>query len=127
MAEPLQLILHPWLQIYDPNGQALAGGKVWTYEAGTTTPLVTYSDSEQTVPNTNPVILDAEGKAPLYVTGPWKMVVQYADGAQLRTHDDLIGITSDVVALISGNPEFVVHMESAAGLFLSQNFASLNF
>ena len=32
-------------QFFDANGNPLAGGKVYTYAAGTTTPIVTYTDS----------------------------------------------------------------------------------
>lgn len=47
-----------------PNGTVpLDGGKVYTYNSGTTIPLLTYSDANRTIPNTNPVILDANGEA----------------------------------------------------------------
>ncbi len=51
---------------YDHDGNALAGGKVHTYEAGTSTEYTTYSDPGLTVPNDNPVILDANGEADIY-------------------------------------------------------------
>lgn len=46
----------------------LAGGKIYTYEAGTSTPLTTYSDPNGLFPNTNPVVLDANGEANIYLT-----------------------------------------------------------
>jgi len=49
----------PKQQFLDANGNPLSGGKVYTYAAGTTTPLVTYTDESGTTPNTNPVILAA--------------------------------------------------------------------
>lgn len=49
-------------QFFDDNGDPLSGGKVYTYEAGTTTNKVTYTTSEETASHTNPVILDAAGR-----------------------------------------------------------------
>jgi hypothetical protein len=47
----------------------LVGGKVYTYAAGTTTPLASYSDPDGEVAhqNTNPIILDANGEASIYL------------------------------------------------------------
>jgi hypothetical protein len=33
-------------QFFDNNGVILTGGKIFTYEAGTTTPLATYTSSQ---------------------------------------------------------------------------------
>ena len=53
-------------QFEDRNGKPLAGGKVFTYEANTTTPKITYADPDGKAPNTNPVILDQAGRAKIY-------------------------------------------------------------
>lgn len=45
---------------FDSNGLPLAGGMVYTYAAGTTTPQVSYLNSTGTT-NTNPVVLDSQG------------------------------------------------------------------
>jgi len=52
----------PKAQFFDANGSPLVGGKVYTYAAGTTTPLATYTDASAATPNTNPVILDSRGE-----------------------------------------------------------------
>lgn len=64
MAAPLTLALKQFL---DANGDPLSGGKLYSYAAGTTTPLVTYSNAAGTTPNTNPVVLDAAGRATVYL------------------------------------------------------------
>ena len=46
----------PKLQFFDNNGNPLVGGKLYTYAAGTTTPLATYTDASSGTPNTNPII-----------------------------------------------------------------------
>lgn len=56
----------PKAQFFDVNGSPLVGGKVYTYAAGTTTPLATYTDASATTPNTNPVILDSRGECNLW-------------------------------------------------------------
>ncbi|AYA04632.1 hypothetical protein BEN74_18810 [Acinetobacter sp. WCHAc010034] len=63
-------------QFEDRNGKPLAGGKVFTYEANTTTPKLTYADPDGKAPNTNPVILDEAGRAKIYAdTGAYRVQV----------------------------------------------------
>ena len=51
----------------DSNGDPLAGGKLWSYAAGTSTPLATYTTQALNVANTNPTILDASGRASVFI------------------------------------------------------------
>jgi hypothetical protein len=51
-------------QFFDNNGNPLSGGKIYTYEAGTSTPLATYTSSFGTTAHTNPIVLDAGGRVP---------------------------------------------------------------
>ena len=46
----------------DSNGVPLAGGQLFSYVYGTTTPLSTYQDPLLTTPNANPIIADANGR-----------------------------------------------------------------
>lgn len=62
-------------QFCDANGAPLAGGLVYFYVVGTTTPKTTYKDSALTVPNTNPVILDAAGRATIWGSGLFRQVL----------------------------------------------------
>lgn len=57
------------------GGAGLAGGKVYTYAAGTNTPKVTYTDYTGSVmsQNTNPVILDSSGSANIWLIGNYKI------------------------------------------------------
>jgi hypothetical protein len=63
---------------FDSNGQPLASGCVYFYIPGTTTPKATYQDSGQAIANTNPVQLDAAGRAIIYGTGTYRQVVKAA-------------------------------------------------
>ena len=73
------------------GGGVNSGGSVYTYKAGTTTQLTTYSDVGLTSKNTNPVVLDTNGQASIYYGGPFKVVICDANGVQLQTIDNLYG------------------------------------
>lgn len=62
-------------RFFDSSNKPLTGGKVFTYEAGTTNPAITWSDENQEVANTNPVILDDEGSALIFFKGKYRFVV----------------------------------------------------
>jgi hypothetical protein len=49
----------------DANGFPLAGGKLYSFMAGTSTPLATYTTQALDVPNTNPVILTRPARVDL--------------------------------------------------------------
>ena len=50
------------VQLFDNSGRVLAGGKIYTYLAGTTTPAATYTTYTAETPNANPMILDSGGR-----------------------------------------------------------------
>jgi hypothetical protein len=79
-------------QHFDTLGDVLNGGKVYSYEAGTDTPLATYQDLAGATPNANPTILDAYGRATIRVTDgvAYKFVLKDADDNILRTEDNVI-------------------------------------
>lgn len=60
----------------DNNGKPLVGGKLFTYAAGTTTKLATYTDSSGGTPNSNPIILDFRGEANVWI--PPNVAYKYA-------------------------------------------------
>lgn len=74
---------------FDDGGAPAAGYLLHTYETGTTTPLTTYQDQAATVPNTNPIVLDAAGRAKLWLV----------DSAEYRLH-----LTTPLGATVSGYP-----------------------
>src|SRR5581483_4282051 len=84
----------PRCQFFDSNGAPLAGGKVYTYSAGSSNPLTTYknsgSDPGGQVQNSNPIILDAGGFADIWTAaGSYKVVVTDYAGVQQYTVDYL--------------------------------------
>lgn len=81
----------PKVQFLDANGAPLVGGKVYTYAAGTSSPLATYTTAAGTAANTNPVILDARGEANIwYTTGTsYKVILKDASDATIWTVDNI--------------------------------------
>jgi hypothetical protein len=75
---------------FDANGNPLAGGKLYSYAAGTTTPQATYSDSTGTA-NANPVVLDSSGYADVWLdpTLVYKFVLKDSLDATLWTIDNV--------------------------------------
>lgn len=51
-------------QFFDQNGDPLSGGFFYTYLAGTTTKVNTFTTSAGNIPNANPQTLDAAGRLP---------------------------------------------------------------
>lgn len=83
----------PYFQWIDGNGNPLAGGYLYFYASGTSTPLATYSDSGLTIANTNPVEANSEGYwGPIYLqAADYKVVLKDADGVQVWTADPVSG------------------------------------
>lgn len=79
-------------QFLDGNGDPLAGGLLYSYVAGSTTPLTTYSDNEVTQ-NANPVVLDARGEADVWLaaSNTYKLTLTDSDGNEIWTVDNVSG------------------------------------
>jgi len=70
-------ILPPgYTQYLDSNGKPLSAGKVYNYIPNTTTPKTTWQDAAETIPNANPVILDAGGRAKILGDGSYRQIVK---------------------------------------------------
>lgn len=70
-------------RFYNNAGAVNAGGKVYTYTAGTSTPVATYTSSSAATPNANPIILDSKGECDLWITGQIKINVLESDDTQV--------------------------------------------
>lgn len=81
-------------RFFDDQGRPLVGGKVYSYEVGTTTPKPTFSDPAATVPNTNPVILDDAGSADIYLSGVYSIRIEDADGVLIESADDVFDFSA---------------------------------
>lgn len=76
----------------DANGEPLALGKLYVYEAGSSTPKTTYTERSAApgTENTNPIILDADGWCDLWIeSGYYKLVLKDANDVTIWTKDDI--------------------------------------
>lgn len=96
-------------QYFDSSGDPLLGGKLYVYESGTTTPKDTYADVGYTTPNTNPIVLGADGRMPdVFFAGEAKIVLTDADDVQIAVLDPIGGESlsaAEVLALYESNPD----------------------
>jgi hypothetical protein len=84
----------PKLQFFDLNGAPLSGGKLYTYAAGTTTPLASYTDFTGNIANTNPIILDSRGEANVWLSGDvYKFALYDSTNVLIWTVDNINGTT----------------------------------
>ena len=83
-------------QFFDNNGLPLAGGLLYTYAAGTTTPLATYSDNTGATPNANPIVLDSAGRVSgeVWLTNGsnYKFVLKTSAAVTVWTYDNIAGV-----------------------------------
>jgi hypothetical protein len=78
-------------RFFDSNGDPLVGGKVYSYQAGTSTPIATYTDQGGLTQNSNPIILDANGEASIWIIGSsnYKFVLTDANDNMINTVDQV--------------------------------------
>ena len=104
MAVTLSFIGGAGWQFFDNNGVPLAGGKLYTYAAGTTTPQTTYTSRDGLTANANPIILDSAGRTPQQIWSTegllYKYVITTSSNVLIRTWDNIGGteVASDLGA-----------------------------
>ena len=83
-------------QFFNNDGLPLNAGKLYTYQAGSTTPLTSYTDSSGLIANTNPIILGTDGRPPstIWLTEGffYKFVLATSSNVTIQTYDNLYGI-----------------------------------
>ena len=98
MSYSLSLFAGAGWQFFDNNGTILSGGKLYTYSAGTTSPLATYTSSTAVTLNPNPIILDSAGRVPAEV---WVNSSSIAKFVLKDSTDVLIGTWDNIPSLVS--------------------------
>lgn len=95
-------------QGFDDQGNVLALGKVYFYEPGSSTPKDTYTDSTLATANANPVVLNTNGRAAVWLNGNYKVILKDAND---NTIDNQNNINPEVATVSDGfnfltNPSF---------------------
>ncbi|MDC4790812.1 hypothetical protein NQ839_01050, partial [Acinetobacter baumannii] len=95
----------------DKCGHPLAGGSVFAFEVGTSTPKDTFKDANGTIPNTHPIKLDYRGEADIYLlSGRYRFVVYSCTGVKIYDVDNVGEWLGTINALA------VTHVDSLEGL-----------
>lgn len=111
----------PKLQFFTSNGVPLVGGKLYSYQAGTLTPLATYADSTGNTANPNPTILDSRGEANVWLSSSsYKFVLKDSNDVLIWTVDNISTPQALITALqnnlaASSGSSLVGFIQSGAG------------
>lgn len=111
MAVNLSALAGAGQQFFDNNGNPLSGGKLWSYQAGTTTPQTTYTTAAGNVAHTNPIILDAAGRVAtgeiwLTASSNYKFVLMTSADVTLATWDNITGINGTGITANASNVQY---------------------
>lgn len=95
-------------QYFDDSGDPLAGGLVYAYIAGTTTPQATYTTAAGSTANANPVVLDSNGRAAIWLdpTLSYKLVIKTSAGVTIKTVDTIAGSAASGIPIWSANTTY---------------------
>jgi hypothetical protein len=92
-AQTVQPILQPHATYVDAAGDPCVGCFLYSYAAGTTTPLNTYTDSTGGTPNTNPVVLGTDGGAAVWLgASSYKFILKDTGLTPIWTVDNVSGV-----------------------------------
>ena len=83
-------------QFFDNNGVPLAGGLIYTYQAGSSTPQATYTTAVGNVAHSNPIVLNSTGRVPggeiwLSIGVSYKFTIDDANSVLIGTYDNING------------------------------------
>lgn len=100
------------------TGIPLAGGKLYTYQAGSSTPLAAYTTINGNIAHTNPIILGSDGKLPdeLWLTYGfnYKLVLTDANDVLIYTYDNIYGILGTIPTSTSTVPSGMILLWSGS-------------
>lgn len=104
------------VQLFDNNGEPCSSCKLYTYAAGTSTPLATYADSALMTANANPVVLNSAGRWPIFLSAnSFKFVLKNsAETVTYFTIDNVssIGLAANQVGFelvtLGGDPNVAI-------------------
>lgn len=93
-------------RLFDSDGAPANGWKIYTYTAGTTTPLTTYSDGGLSSANTNPIIAGSDGYFRMFVADATyvKIIVKNASDALQFMLDNLEPMQDQAAAAAAATP-----------------------
>ncbi len=82
----------PRFRAFDSNGNPLTGGKLNTFAEASSTPKAAFTDNTGLTPHPNPIILDANGEAEVWLNGKYKLQLDDALDVLQWTMDGIAGV-----------------------------------
>jgi len=119
-------------QFFNNDGTVLAGGKIYTYLAGTSTPKATYTTSAGNIAHSNPIVLDSSGRVPggeIWLTaGLYKFAVYTSASTLIATYDNIngIGATEYIIQNFTGTGSQTIFTLSSSSLGENYTFVYIN-
>lgn len=90
-------------QFLDSNGAPLAGGLIYSFVPGGSTPKSTWQDPTQTNLNANPITLDSGGRCIMFGSGQYRLQLFTALGVLV---EDNLGAAADLNSIQAGLTPF---------------------
>lgn len=88
------------MTFFNNLGEVLSGGKIYTYQAGSSTPLATYTTVNGNIAHANPIVLGTDGRSAdeiwLLDGYNYKFIVKDSDDNTIQTLDNLYGIIATI-------------------------------
>lgn len=102
----------------DANGAPLSGGRIYTYVAGTSTPIATYIDADGLTAQSNPIVLNSAGRPdyPIWLPAGQavKLVLKTSADVSVDDWDNVTGINDpslsnavDQWVTFAGSPSYI--------------------
>lgn len=110
-------LIAPEYRALDSSGVPLSGAKMNVYEAGTTTPINTYSDTALSIANANPVVSNSVGIFGDMFVAPddYKYVLTDSDDVTIDTRDNITIVASSTFSggiNTSGETEHLINAQT---------------
>jgi hypothetical protein len=100
------------------DGLPLNGGLLYSYQAGSSTPLATYTDVNGLIPNANPIVLNTDGRVPsaVWLTEGfnYKFLLKTSANVTVATYDNIYGILGTIPTTAPTLPSGVIILWSGA-------------
>jgi hypothetical protein len=119
-------------QFFDANGVPLSGGLIYTYLAGTSTPVTTFTSASGTTNNTNPIVLNAAGRTPaeIWLNGGvfYKFILKSSTYVQIGSYDNIPAIddittTTNLITVAGTNALTGLATPTLGGYAAGQTFS----
>lgn len=131
LVEPDVVLVFPWEHFQAvKNGAPLIGGKLWSFVPSTSTPKATFFDPFYTVAHENPVILDDQGAATIWLDGSYDLRLYDAEDVLLWSIDSYSwssGLTPSPGSVQVGTSQVTLTALDGASVLTASNLVPVGY